>query len=120
RLFLAYPIETRHRAKARVVGRPIPARSAPVAQADARAIFELPAEQAVLGVFGALAGARALNDLCAETWGSSGPPILHLTGERDYDSVRRRVSRSDYRVVARTDRFGAAISAVDLVLARSG
>jgi UDP-N-acetylglucosamine--N-acetylmuramyl-(pentapeptide) pyrophosphoryl-undecaprenol N-acetylglucosamine transferase len=120
RLFLAYPIETRYRAKSRVVGRPIPARSAPVPQAEARAIFELPLDGIVLGVFGALAGARALNDLVADTWGKSGPPILHLTGERDFESVRRRVNRSDYRVVAQTDRFGAAISAVDLVLARSG
>jgi UDP-N-acetylglucosamine--N-acetylmuramyl-(pentapeptide) pyrophosphoryl-undecaprenol N-acetylglucosamine transferase len=120
RLFLAYPIETRYRAKSRVVGRPIPARSAPVPHAEARANFELPLDGVVLGVFGALAGARALNDLVADTWGKSGPPILHLTGERDFESVRRRVDRSDYRVVAQTDRFGAAISAVDLVLARSG
>ena len=120
RLFLAYPIETRHRAKVRVVGRPIPAQSRAVPQPDARAVFELPADGAVLGVFGALAGARALNDLVADTWGSSGPPILHITGERDYESVRRRVHRDDYRVVPRTDRFGAAISASDLVLARSG
>jgi UDP-N-acetylglucosamine--N-acetylmuramyl-(pentapeptide) pyrophosphoryl-undecaprenol N-acetylglucosamine transferase len=120
RLFLAYPIETRYRAKTRVVGRPIPARSVPVSQVEARAIFELPSDGVVLGVFGALAGARALNDLVADTWGKSGPPILHLTGDRDFESVRRRVTRSDYRVIARTDRFGAAISAVDLVLARSG
>jgi UDP-N-acetylglucosamine--N-acetylmuramyl-(pentapeptide) pyrophosphoryl-undecaprenol N-acetylglucosamine transferase len=119
-IFLAYPIETRHGAKARVVGRPIPARAAPVPQADARAIFELPAEGPVLGVFGALAGATALNDFVADTWGTTGPAILHLTGSRDYESVRRRVHRDDYRVLAETDRFGAAISATDLVLARSG
>jgi UDP-N-acetylglucosamine--N-acetylmuramyl-(pentapeptide) pyrophosphoryl-undecaprenol N-acetylglucosamine transferase len=120
RLFLAYPIENRYGAKARVVGRPIPARSAAVSQVDARAIFELPPEGRVLGVFGALAGARTLNDFVADTWGASGPPILHITGQRDYEGVRRRVRRDDYRVLAETDRFGAAISAVDLVLARSG
>jgi UDP-N-acetylglucosamine--N-acetylmuramyl-(pentapeptide) pyrophosphoryl-undecaprenol N-acetylglucosamine transferase len=119
-VFLAYPIETRHRGKVRVVGRPIPASSAPVPQADARAIFELPAEGPVLGVFGALAGAKALNDFVVETWGEAGPAILHLTGRRDFESVRRRVRRDDYRVLAETDRFGAAISAADLVLARSG
>jgi UDP-N-acetylglucosamine--N-acetylmuramyl-(pentapeptide) pyrophosphoryl-undecaprenol N-acetylglucosamine transferase len=74
----------------------------------------------VLGVFGALAGARALNEFVAETWGRSGPPILHITGQRDFDAVRRRVSRDDYRVLHETERFGAAISAADLVLARSG
>jgi len=120
RLFLAYPVETRYLGKSVVVGRPIPAQSRPVPQADARAIFELPPAGPVLGVFGALAGARALNDLVADTWGAAGPPILHITGERDFESVRRRVHRDDYRVVPRTNRFGAAISACDLVLARSG
>jgi UDP-N-acetylglucosamine--N-acetylmuramyl-(pentapeptide) pyrophosphoryl-undecaprenol N-acetylglucosamine transferase len=120
RLFLAYPLETRYRAKVRVVGRPIPAQSIAMPRSDARAIFELPTDEVVLGVFGALAGARALNDLVADTWGSVGPPILHITGQRDFESVRRRVQRDNYRVVPRTDRFGAALSAVDLVLARSG
>jgi UDP-N-acetylglucosamine--N-acetylmuramyl-(pentapeptide) pyrophosphoryl-undecaprenol N-acetylglucosamine transferase len=120
RLFLSYPIKTRFGAKARVVGRPIPARSQPVPQAEARAVFDLPAEGRILGVFGALAGARALNEFVVETWGSSGPPILHITGRRDFDLVRAAVKRDDYRVVAETDRFGAALSSVDLVLGRSG
>jgi UDP-N-acetylglucosamine--N-acetylmuramyl-(pentapeptide) pyrophosphoryl-undecaprenol N-acetylglucosamine transferase len=120
RLFLAYPIETRFRKKARVVGRPIPARSRAVPQADAREEFELPPEGRILGVFGALAGARALNDFVVETWGRSGPPILHVTGRRDFELVRRQVERTDYRVVPETERYGSALSAVDLVLARSG
>jgi UDP-N-acetylglucosamine--N-acetylmuramyl-(pentapeptide) pyrophosphoryl-undecaprenol N-acetylglucosamine transferase len=43
-----------------------------------------------------------------------------VTGARDLDLVRRRVQRADYRVLPETERFGAAISATDLVLARSG
>jgi UDP-N-acetylglucosamine--N-acetylmuramyl-(pentapeptide) pyrophosphoryl-undecaprenol N-acetylglucosamine transferase len=120
RVYLAYPTETRYPAKTYVVGRPIPARSQAVSQAEGRAIFELPAYGPVLGVFGALAGARSLNDFVSETWGSAGPSILHVTGQRDFKSVRARVRRDDYRVVAETERFGAAISATDLVLARSG
>jgi UDP-N-acetylglucosamine--N-acetylmuramyl-(pentapeptide) pyrophosphoryl-undecaprenol N-acetylglucosamine transferase len=120
RIFLAYPIETRHRGKVRVVGRPIPAGSLPVPQDEAREIFELPQDGRVLGVFGALAGAKTLNEFVAETWGEGGPPILHITGQRDYEAVRRRVTRDDYRVIPETERFGAAISAADLVLARSG
>jgi len=120
RLFLAYPIDTRFRDKARVVGRPIPARSRAVPQEDAREMFELPADGRILGVFGALAGARALNEFVVETWGSAGPPILHVTGSRDYEIVRAGVHRDDYRVVPETERFGAALSAVDLVLGRSG
>ena len=120
RLFLAYPIETRWRGKAVVVGRPIPARSRAIPQDEAREIFELPPEGRVLGVFGALAGARSLNELVVETWGNAGPHVLHITGQRDYDLVRRRARRDDYRVVAETDRPGAALSACDLVLARAG
>ncbi len=120
RIFLSYPVATRHRAKTRVVGRPIPGRSRAVPQEAGRAIFELPQHTRVLGVFGALAGARALNEFVADTWGADGPAILHVTGERDFDLVRRRARRDDYRVVAETERFGAAISACDLVLARSG
>jgi UDP-N-acetylglucosamine--N-acetylmuramyl-(pentapeptide) pyrophosphoryl-undecaprenol N-acetylglucosamine transferase len=74
----------------------------------------------VLGVFGALAGAHALNELVADTWGEAGPAILHLTGQRDFELMRQRVGRDDYRVVAETEQFGAALSACDLALARSG
>jgi UDP-N-acetylglucosamine--N-acetylmuramyl-(pentapeptide) pyrophosphoryl-undecaprenol N-acetylglucosamine transferase len=119
-VFLAYPMNGRGSAKYRVIGRPIPARSRPIDRDAAREIFELDPDDRILGVFGALAGAQALNEFVVDTWGHTGPAILHLTGKRDYDLVRRRVARPDYRVLAETDRFGAALSAVDLVLARSG
>ena len=83
------------------MGRPIPARLAPMPQDEARALFDLPEEGRVLGVFGALAGARSLNEFVVETWAADGPPILHLTGRRDFDLVRRRVQREDYRVMPR-------------------
>ena len=46
----------------------------------------------MLVVFGALAGAKALNELVVETCGAGGPAILHITGRRDYELVRRRVA----------------------------
>ncbi len=119
-VFLALPIEARTGAKYRVVGRAIPARSRPIPQDDAREIFELPQHGRVLGVFGALAGARALNEYVVETFGARGPAILHITGRRDFDLVRLRVRREDYRVIPQTERFGAALSAADLVLSRAG
>jgi len=119
RLFVAYP-ETAGGPRVRVVGRPIPARSRPLDQREAREIFELPPAGPVLGIFGALAGASALNEFAVETWGKDGPAVLHQTGVRDFDLVKRRVRRPDYRVIAETERYGAALSAVDLVLARSG
>jgi UDP-N-acetylglucosamine--N-acetylmuramyl-(pentapeptide) pyrophosphoryl-undecaprenol N-acetylglucosamine transferase len=120
RVFLAFPIEGREPPKYRVVGRPVPARSRAVARADARRLFELPAEGPVLLVFGGSQGARALNEHVVERFGGEGPTILHLSGERDYEALRSRVHRADYRLLAFTDDFGAALSAADLVLARSG
>jgi UDP-N-acetylglucosamine--N-acetylmuramyl-(pentapeptide) pyrophosphoryl-undecaprenol N-acetylglucosamine transferase len=120
RIFLSYPMATRWPAKTRVVGRPLPAGAASVPQVEARSLFGLPEDGPVLGVFGALAGARALNEFAADEWGASGPAILHQTGARDFELVRRRVRRPDYVVIAETDRFGAALSACDLVVSRSG
>jgi UDP-N-acetylglucosamine--N-acetylmuramyl-(pentapeptide) pyrophosphoryl-undecaprenol N-acetylglucosamine transferase len=120
RLLLAYPIPTPWPKKALVVGRPLPTRSRAIPVEQAREIFELPQNGPVLGVFGALAGAKSLNEYVVDTWGAKGPAILHQTGRRDYDLVKRRAKRENYRVIAETDRIGAAISACDLVLARAG
>jgi UDP-N-acetylglucosamine--N-acetylmuramyl-(pentapeptide) pyrophosphoryl-undecaprenol N-acetylglucosamine transferase len=120
RLLLAYPIPTPWPKKVRIVGRPIPARARAIPVEEAREIFELPQDGPVLGVFGALAGARTLNEYVVDTWGANGPAILHQTGKRDYEFVKFRAKRLDYRVVPETDRIGAAISACDLILARAG
>jgi UDP-N-acetylglucosamine--N-acetylmuramyl-(pentapeptide) pyrophosphoryl-undecaprenol N-acetylglucosamine transferase len=120
RVFLAYPIASRVGRKFRVVGRPIPGRAASVPKAQAREIFELPADGPVLLVAGALAGARSLNELVVEAFGEVGPTILHISGRRDYESLRSRVHRAGYRLIAETDRIGAAYSAADLVLGRAG
>ena len=69
---------------------------------------------------GALAGARSINDTVIEAFGEVGPSILHISGERDYWALKGRLRRPDYRLIASTDRIGAAYSAADLVLARAG
>jgi UDP-N-acetylglucosamine--N-acetylmuramyl-(pentapeptide) pyrophosphoryl-undecaprenol N-acetylglucosamine transferase len=120
RVFLAYPLPVRAGPKYRVVGRAIPARAAAMPKGEAREIFELPADEPVLLVAGALAGAHSLNELVIEAFGPVGPAILHISGQRDYESLRPRVQRPDYRLIAETDRIGAAYSAADLVLARAG
>jgi UDP-N-acetylglucosamine--N-acetylmuramyl-(pentapeptide) pyrophosphoryl-undecaprenol N-acetylglucosamine transferase len=120
RVFLAYPLPSRTGGRYRVVGRPIPARSRAVPRSEAREIFEVPDDEPVLVVFGALAGARSLNELAVESFGEVGPAVLHISGARDYPGLKSRVKRPDYRLIPETDRFGAAISCGDLVLARSG
>jgi UDP-N-acetylglucosamine--N-acetylmuramyl-(pentapeptide) pyrophosphoryl-undecaprenol N-acetylglucosamine transferase len=120
RVFLSFPIEGRDGSKYVVTGRPIPARSRPLPHAEARRVFGLPEEGPVLLVFGGSLGARLLNELAVESFGDSGPAVLHLCGERDYESLRGRVSRPDYRLLPFTDAFGAALGAADLALARAG
>jgi UDP-N-acetylglucosamine--N-acetylmuramyl-(pentapeptide) pyrophosphoryl-undecaprenol N-acetylglucosamine transferase len=46
--------------------------------------------------------------------------VLHVTGERDYEDVRRRVTRPGYHVAPFVEDFGAVLGAADLVVARSG
>jgi UDP-N-acetylglucosamine--N-acetylmuramyl-(pentapeptide) pyrophosphoryl-undecaprenol N-acetylglucosamine transferase len=120
RVFLAFPVEGRDPPKYQVVGRPVPARSRVVAGEDARRRFGLPADEPVVLVFGGSQGARALNEHVVARFAERGPAVLHLAGERDYESLRDRVRRSDYKLLAFTDDFGAALSAADVVVARSG
>jgi UDP-N-acetylglucosamine--N-acetylmuramyl-(pentapeptide) pyrophosphoryl-undecaprenol N-acetylglucosamine transferase len=118
RIFLAYP--PAGSAKYRVVGRPIPSTSVAVPRDEARRRFELPAGGPVVLVAGGSLGARTLNDIAIDTWGASGPAVLHLCGERDYDQLRARVDRPGYVLLPFVDDFGAALSAADLVVSRAG
>jgi UDP-N-acetylglucosamine--N-acetylmuramyl-(pentapeptide) pyrophosphoryl-undecaprenol N-acetylglucosamine transferase len=120
RVFLSFPIEGRDGTKYRVTGRPIPARSRPASRPDARRLFGLPENGPVLLVFGGSLGARLLNELALEAFGDHGPAVLHLSGTRDYNELRDRVTRPDYRLFAFTEEFGAALGASDLALARAG
>ena len=120
RLFLAYDIPGRRGAKTRVVGRPIPKAHLDVSRAEGRATFGFTTEAPVVGVFGAWAGARSLNELAVEAWGGDGPDVLHITGERDYVELRPRVERPGYVLLENTPHFGAALAAADLAVSRAG
>jgi UDP-N-acetylglucosamine--N-acetylmuramyl-(pentapeptide) pyrophosphoryl-undecaprenol N-acetylglucosamine transferase len=120
RVFLAYDIPGRRGDKYRVVGRPVPAAHLHADRARVREELGLPAKAVVVGVFGALAGARSLNEFAVRTYGPAGPAVLHLSGERDYERLRGSVSRPDYVLRASIDRFGDALAASDLVVSRAG
>jgi UDP-N-acetylglucosamine--N-acetylmuramyl-(pentapeptide) pyrophosphoryl-undecaprenol N-acetylglucosamine transferase len=120
RIFLAFPIPGRDGPKYEVTGRPIPTRSRAVPQEEARRRLELPSAGPLLLVAGGSQGARALNDVVIESFGSAGPAILHLCGESELSRLRSRVSRPDYRLLPFLDDYGAALGAADLVLARAG
>ncbi len=120
RVFLAYGIPGRDGAKYRVTGRPVPAEHRGVSKKEGRSRFGLPPDGPVIAFFGALAGARSLNEFAVETYGDSGPAVLHISGERDYEQLRGRVDRDDYVLVASTPEFGAALAAPDLAISRAG
>jgi UDP-N-acetylglucosamine--N-acetylmuramyl-(pentapeptide) pyrophosphoryl-undecaprenol N-acetylglucosamine transferase len=120
RVYLAYPIPGRNGAKYRVVGRPVPAAHLGAPRTEARARLGLPADEPVLAIFGGLAGAQALNEFAAETYGDEGPAVLHVAGERDFDAARSRVSRDDYVLLSTAERFGDALAVADLALSRAG
>jgi UDP-N-acetylglucosamine--N-acetylmuramyl-(pentapeptide) pyrophosphoryl-undecaprenol N-acetylglucosamine transferase len=120
RVFLSFPIEGLGLPKYRVTGRPLYSRSEPTSREEGRRRFELPQDGPVLLVFGGSQGARSLNEIVVDRFAGSGPAVLHLAGERDYEALRPRVSRPDYRLVPYTHEFGAALGACDLVLCRAG
>ncbi len=120
RVFLAFVIPGWDGSKYRVTGRPVPADHRGVSQDEGRRRFGLPEHGPVLAFFGALAGARSLNDFAVETYGDAGPAVLHVSGERDYERLRAQVHRDDYVLVPSTNEFGAALAAPDLAISRAG
>lgn len=120
RVFLAFPIDGKAPPKFVVTGRPVPSRSHATSRDEGRRRFELPPAGPVLLVFGGSQGARSLNELVVREFGREGPAVLHLAGERDYEALKERVSRPDYRLVPYTHDFGAALGSCDLVLSRAG
>jgi len=91
-----------------------------VPKLEARTRFHLPADGPVVLVFGGSQGARALNEYVADRFAEDGVAVLHLSGERDYESLLPRVRRASYRLEPFTNDFGAALSAADVVVARAG
>ena len=121
RIFLAYPIPGRNGDKYRVVGRPIPRSHLDGDEESGRARFGLPANGPVLAVFGGLAGAQALNEFAADTYGTSGPSaVLHIAGERDFERLLPKIQRDDYVLLPAADDFGDALAVTDLAISRAG
>jgi UDP-N-acetylglucosamine--N-acetylmuramyl-(pentapeptide) pyrophosphoryl-undecaprenol N-acetylglucosamine transferase len=120
RVFLAYEVPGRDGSKYSVVGRAIPRAHRGASRAEGRDQFDLPADGRVVAVFGALAGARSLNEMAVTAWGARGPSVLHICGERDYEALAGRVSRPGYVLLPQTDHFGAALAAADLAVSRAG
>ncbi len=120
KVFLSYSIPGRDGAKYVVTGRPIPTAHLDADRAAGRVRFGLPADGPVLAVFGGLAGAQALNEFAVDVFGETGPAVLHVSGERDYEALRPKVKRPDYVLLSTTDHFGEALAVADLAISRAG
>jgi UDP-N-acetylglucosamine--N-acetylmuramyl-(pentapeptide) pyrophosphoryl-undecaprenol N-acetylglucosamine transferase len=119
KLFLAYDIPGRSGRKVEVVGRPIPAAHLGASRVDARARLGL-GEEPTVAVFGALAGATSLNEMAVSAWGAGGPAVVHVSGERDFATLRPRVHRADYILMPQAEHFGDVLVAADIAVSRAG
>ncbi len=120
RVCLAFPVAGRRGRRYRVTGRPV---APPYADRDgARAAFGIePWEQCVL-VFGGSLGSRTINEAALDGLDGASFHVLHVTGVRDWPVLRTHPHGPlyDLREYLDRDRFGQALAASDLVVARAG
>jgi UDP-N-acetylglucosamine--N-acetylmuramyl-(pentapeptide) pyrophosphoryl-undecaprenol N-acetylglucosamine transferase len=124
RVLLAFPIDGRDGDRYRVVGRPVARRFFTADRAEARRALDLPQDAFVHAAFGAFAGAQHVNLTVADAFGDGSLDgiVYHVSGARDLEAVRSRVTASEerYRLLASTDRFERVLAAADLCVARAG
>ena len=105
RVFLAYGIAGRDGSKYRVTGRPVPAAHLGVSQEEGRRRFGLSGERARARVLRrARRRAQPQRVRGGDATATSGPTVLHVSGERDYEGLRGRVHRDDYVLVRLDER----------------
>jgi UDP-N-acetylglucosamine--N-acetylmuramyl-(pentapeptide) pyrophosphoryl-undecaprenol N-acetylglucosamine transferase len=119
RVCLAFPIAGREGPRFRVTGRAAPPPATD--RAAARARFGLADDDRSLLVFGGSLGARSINEAAVEAFADGAYRVLHAAGVRDLDALRPRVrAGGGYDLRAYLERFGEAILACDLCVARAG
>jgi UDP-N-acetylglucosamine--N-acetylmuramyl-(pentapeptide) pyrophosphoryl-undecaprenol N-acetylglucosamine transferase len=118
RVCLAFPIEGRTGDRYLVTGRPVPPPASD--RAAARARFGIGGDERCVLIFGGSLGARSLNVAAIEAFADAPYRVLHAAGRRDHDELASRVPGDHYILEPYIDRFGEALLASDLVVARSG
>jgi UDP-N-acetylglucosamine--N-acetylmuramyl-(pentapeptide) pyrophosphoryl-undecaprenol N-acetylglucosamine transferase len=119
RVCLAFPIPGRDGARYRVTGRAAPPPATD--RAAARARFGLSEPDTCLLVFGGSLGARSINEAAIEAFADGTYRVLHAAGARDLEALRPRVPPGGrYDLRSFLDRFGEALLASDLCIARAG
>jgi UDP-N-acetylglucosamine--N-acetylmuramyl-(pentapeptide) pyrophosphoryl-undecaprenol N-acetylglucosamine transferase len=118
RVCLAFPIEGRDGDRYRVTGRPVPARIDD--RAAARAELGIAPDATCVLVFGGSLGARSINEAAIQAFPGAPYRVLHAAGQRDMASLRPRVPAHGYDLRPYIERFGEALLAADLCVARAG
>jgi UDP-N-acetylglucosamine--N-acetylmuramyl-(pentapeptide) pyrophosphoryl-undecaprenol N-acetylglucosamine transferase len=115
---LAFPIDGRDGDRYRVTGRPVPPPATD--RTAARERFDLEPDDTCVLVFGGSLGARSINEAAIEAFRDAPYRILHAAGERDMASLAPRAPATGYDLRPFIERFGEALLASDLCVARSG
>lgn len=120
RVCLAFPIEGRAAPRYLVTGRPVPAVRCD--REAARRRFGIPAQARCVVVFGGSLGARSINLAAVEAFAAAPFHVLHISGSRDHAELAARELPPSYHLLEYLDveRFGEALDAADLAVARAG
>ena len=120
RVCLAFPIAGRDGDRYRLTGRPIPVPDAD--RTEARARFQIAAQETCVLVFGGSLGARSINLAAVQALTEGTVRVLHIAGRRDYPELASRTLPDGYdlREYLDLEEFAQALAAADLVVARSG
>jgi UDP-N-acetylglucosamine--N-acetylmuramyl-(pentapeptide) pyrophosphoryl-undecaprenol N-acetylglucosamine transferase len=116
RVCLAFPIEGREGPRYLVTGRPVP--SPATDRQAARDRFGIASGETCVLVFGGSQGARTINRAAIEAFAGARFHVLHAAGERDLADLHSPGPHYDLRGFI--PRFGDALLASDLVVARAG
>jgi len=116
RVCLAFPVDGRGGARYLVTGRPLPPPATDWEAARAR--FGIGLRESCVLVFGGSQGARSINRAAVEAFAGARFRVLHAAGERDLPDLRAPGPHYDLR--GYVSRFGEALLASDLVVARAG
>ncbi len=119
RVCLAFPIEGRDSPRYVLTGRPVPAPATDWQAARER--FGIGLRESCVLVFGGSQGARSINRAAIDAFAGARFRVLHAAGERDLRDLEDMVAPgAHYDLRGYIPRFGEALLASDLVVARAG
>jgi UDP-N-acetylglucosamine--N-acetylmuramyl-(pentapeptide) pyrophosphoryl-undecaprenol N-acetylglucosamine transferase len=125
RVCLSYPDSTKSASKYVYTGRPLRPSLLQVSRDEGVTRFSLDPNLPVLLIFGGSLGSRALNEAAVGAFAAAQTEfqILHVAGEREYESVATAVKQganARYQAFSYLDDFPLALAAADAVVSRAG